>query len=414
MPRPTLLGVLKDPAVAPLFIARGVSTTGNGFGRVALAWGTLHLGYGPGGLSVALACQALPQLLLVLAGGVAGDRFPRRTVLISADLLSAVTWTGLAVCFTAGSAPLALISALAVCSGVATAMFTPAAEGIVADLVAGDRRPAANAVLRQSTSTGLILGLAVSGVTVATVGPAWAAAANAVSFAASAVLLSRLRLPPRTRHKAPLAAELRQGWREFTARQWLWVITLQYTAVVAATTAYAGVIGPLFADHGNGGSRAWGIMAGCQALGTLLGGALAARLHPERPILVAVLATAPLAGPMLCVGLDVPWPLVAATMLGAGVCQTTFGVLWSTTVQNDVPADALSRVASWDLLGVLALAPLGLLIAGPLTTAVGLSITATAAAALILAATAAALLSPQVRQLRAPTPQQSAATPVSA
>ncbi|MBO2463925.1 hypothetical protein [Actinomadura violacea] len=42
--KPTLVSVLEDPAVAPLFIARATSATGNGFGRVALAWGALHLG----------------------------------------------------------------------------------------------------------------------------------------------------------------------------------------------------------------------------------------------------------------------------------------------------------------------------------------------------------------------------------
>ncbi|MFB4317298.1 hypothetical protein [Actinomadura sp. 21ATH] len=105
-----------------------------------------------------------------------------------------------------------------------------------------------------------------------------------------------------------------------------------------------------------------------------------------------------------------PWPLVAATMFTTGITQTIFGVLWSTTVQHDVPADALSRVTSWDLLGALALAPLGLLAAGPLTAAIGIQPTAAAAAALILAATAAALLSPQVRRFRAPDPPHSPRT----
>ncbi|WP_433234210.1 MFS transporter [Actinomadura nitritigenes] len=402
MADPTLLSVLKDRAVAPLFVARATSATGNGFGRVALAWGALHLGYGAGGLSLVLACQALPQLLLVLVGGIIGDRFRRQHVLVGADVLAAATWSALAVAFTGWEAPLALVAGLAVLTGVATAMFTPAAEGIIADLVHGDRRPAANALLRQSTSTGLIIGLALSGLVVAVLGPAWAAGLNAASFAGSAGLLTRLAVPARRRTTAPLLAELRSGWREFATREWLWVLSLQYTAVIAASSAFVGVLGPLYVAAGNGGSRAWGVMAGCQSLGTLLGGGLAARLRPRRPILVAVLVTAPSAAPMLLVGLDTPWMVVAAVMLMCGICQTIFGVLWSTAVQNDVPSEALSRVASWDLLGALALAPLGLLVAGPIASAVGVEATAAASAVLVLGATAGALVSGQVRRFGAP------------
>ncbi|MBO2463926.1 MFS transporter [Actinomadura sp. LCR2-06] len=347
-----------------------------------------------------MACQALPQLLLVLVGGIIGDRVRRQYVLVGADALAAATWTTLAVCFTGRSASLAVVAPLAVLTGVATAMFTPAAEGIVTDLVHHERRFAANALLRQSTSTGLIIGLALSGVVVAAVGPAPAAALNAASFAASAALLTRLRIPGRNRAAGPPVSELRDGWREFTGRPWLWVLSLQYTAVTAASAAYAGVIGPLYVAAGNGGSRAWGLMAGCQSLGTLLAGSLAARLRPARPILVAALMTAPSATPMLLMGLGAPWMALAVVMLVAGTCQTTFGVLWSTTVQNDVPAEAMSRVASWDLLGALALAPLGLLVAGPIASAVGVEGAAAGAAVLILGATSGAVMSPHVRRFR--------------
>jgi predicted MFS family arabinose efflux permease len=399
--KPTLISVLKDPAVAPLFIARATSAIGNGFGRVALAWGALHLGYGPGGLSLVLACQALPQLLLVLVGGIIGDRVRRQYVLVGADALAAATWTMLAVCFTGRSASPAVVAPLAVLTGVATAMFTPAAEGIVTDLVHHERRFAANALLRQSTSGGLIIGLALSGVVVSAVGPATAAALNAASFAASAALLTRLRILGRSRATGSLVSELRGGWREFAGRPWLWILSLQYTAVTAASAAYVGVIGPLYVTAGNGGSRAWGIMAGCQSLGTLLAGGLAARLRPARPILFAALMTAPSAMPMLLMGLGAPWMVLAVVMLTAGMCQTAFGVLWSTTVQNDVPAEAMSRVASWDLLGALALAPLGLLVAGPIASAVGVEGAAAGAAVLILGATSCAVMSPHVRRFRA-------------
>ncbi|MFE2423154.1 hypothetical protein [Streptomyces hokutonensis] len=52
-----------------LAAARAVSVLGNGFAQVALAFAVLALpGAGPGRLSLVLACQAVPQLVLILAG----------------------------------------------------------------------------------------------------------------------------------------------------------------------------------------------------------------------------------------------------------------------------------------------------------------------------------------------------------
>ncbi|REE96237.1 putative MFS family arabinose efflux permease [Thermomonospora umbrina] len=385
-----------------MFAARVTSSAGHGFGRLALTWGTLELGHGAGGVSLVLACEAIPQLLLVLAGGIISDRFRRNRVLVGADLLSACTWAGLAACFMAGAAPLSLVCGLAVLVGVGTALFSPAVEGIVADLVEGETRQVANALLRQAAATGLIIGLALSGVVVAAVGPGWAAALNGVALLVSAGLLARLGLQAHTHGRSSPLAELRVGWREFAARQWLWVIALQGAVVIAVISAFNGVIGPLYMSQGHGGPRAWGLVAGCEALGTLVGGRIAAHWYPLRPIMAAVLLIAPLGVPMLLLAAGSAWPVLACAMLVAGVCQTTFATFWATTVQNSVPNEVLSRVRSWDLLGALTLAPLGLLVAGPVAATAGTEPTAAGGGLLILTAAALALLSPQVRTLRRP------------
>lgn len=402
---PTLLRLVRDRRVAAVFVARVTSSAGHGFGRLGLTWGTLELGHGAGGVSLVLACEAVPQLLLVLAGGIISDRFRRNLVIVGADVLSACTWGGLAVCFLVGGAPLVLVCGLATLVGVSTAVFTPAVEGIVADLAEGETRQVANALLRQAAAMGLIIGLAFSGVVVAAVGPGWAAALNGAALATSAILLSRLGLRAHRRAGASTLGELKAGWREFAGRQWLWVIALQGTVVIAAISAFNGVIGPLYMAHGHGGARAWGMVAGCEALGVLVGGRIAAHWRPNRPILAAVLLIAPLGAPMLLLALGLGWPILAVAMLLGGICQTAFATFWSTTVQNSVPNEVLSRVRSWDLLGALTLAPVGLLIAGPVTDAAGTQTTAAGSGLLIMAVTALALLSPQVRTLRRPTVQ---------
>jgi hypothetical protein len=84
----------------------------------------------------------------------------------------------------------------------------------------------------------------------------------------------------------------------------------------------------------------------------------------------------------------------------AGIGTETFGVLWDTTMQQEILQDRLSRVYSYDALGSFALIPLGLAVAGPVAEAVGTRATLFAAGLISLTATLAVLLVRDVRELR--------------
>lgn len=382
--------------------ARTISVLGNGFARVALAFAVLALpGAGPGRLSLVLACQALPQLVFILVGGVIADRMSRARLMALADVLGAGAYTALAAMVLTRHAPLPAMCLLAVAAGTATALFAPAMNGIMPLVVPTDRLQQANALLRVGTNSALLLGLSLSGVTVALLGPGWALALNAASFAVSAALTARLPVPARPPRKSSGWADLREGWREFASRQWLWAVVAQWSVVVAALNANVGVLGPLTADRYLGGARAWSVIVAAQALGTIAGAGLASRVRVHRPILVAVLATFPTAVPIALLAVRAPVWLIAAAMFTAGISSDVFGVLWATTIHREIPEEALSRVSSYDGFGSLAFAPLGLLIAGPLAATVGLGHTLAGCASLIVLATLGALLAPGVRQLRA-------------
>ena len=82
-----------------------------------------------------------------------------------------------------------------------------------------------------------------------------------------------------------------------------------------------------------------------------------------------------------------------------------FSVGWVTTMQQEIPAAALSRVSAYDALGSLALAPVGTVVAGPLLAAFGPAPDLDAGGALIIVLTVLVLGVPEVRQLRrAPPP----------
>jgi MFS family permease len=148
------------------------------------------------------------------------------------------------------------------------------------------------------------------------------------------------------------------------------------------------------------GAAGWGLIAAAEATGLLVGGLMMLRARPQRMLLVAVLAMV-LTVPLLF-GLAVPLPLVSVLVLAfaAGLGIETFGVLWDTTMQQEIPQDRLSRVYSYDALGSFALIPVGLAVAGPLAEAIGTRTTLIAAGLFSLAATLSVLLVREVRQLR--------------
>jgi hypothetical protein len=85
--------------------------------------------------------------------------------------------------------------------------------------------------------------------------------------------------------------------------------------------------------------------------------------------------------PNLLLAFTVPAALLVAGYFVGGAGLAAGHVLWETTLQRRIPADALSRVSSYDWFGSLLFNPLGLALAGPVSQAIGTE------AALVIAAT---------------------------
>ncbi|WP_433351464.1 MFS transporter [Microtetraspora malaysiensis] len=401
------LGLLRDRRFALLLAARTISVLGSGFAPVALAFGVLGLpGATPTTLSVVLTAEALPMIAFMLVGGVIADRLPRNRVMMAGEGLNAAAYSCLAVMMLTGWTPIPGLVTAAAISGIATAIFFPALTGIVPDVVPAERLQTANALLGLGSNISRVAGLVLSGAAVVLIGAGWSLAVSGAMFAVAAVLVAALRLVPTERAAAverhSVLSDLRDGWREFSSRQWLWVVVAQFSILVIAMQAAHGVLGPLLAKESLGGPPAWSAVLAGEAVGMIAGILVTLRLRPRRPILVATLLTLPTALPYLLLGAAAPlWTVVAAAVV-MGICFDIFGVLWNTTMQREVPPEALSRVSSYDALGSLMFGPIGLMLAGPVAISVGPRPALLGCAAIVAVVSLLALLSPGVRNLRAP------------
>lgn len=387
----TPLRLLRNRSVAVLFASRLMSSSSIGFGQFALIWGVKKEGYGASGLSLVLASNAFPALLMI-CGGVAGDRFRRHQVLAGADALACAAWVTIGVALSARGTPLPLLCGLAALGGTATALYLPTLPGAVAALLKPSDRPAGNALISQTQSIGLLVGLVASGLVVTAIGPAWAASTRGVLCGFSALLLSRLSTGRPQRGHAKPSRDLREGWRAFSARPWVWIMTLQYTAVTTAVVCYIEIAGPLYMLGGHGGAQAWGVIRASEPLGGLLGALIGARWRPNRTILTAAALPIAVSLPMFALGSGASWQLIALVATVPGVSQAVYYVLWTTALQNSFPAEVLVRVNSWNMVASYALMPIAMLVSGPLAAMAGAQHVVIGAGAVVLAATATTLL----------------------
>lgn len=429
--------MLRDRRFLSLFLARLFGVLGGSFAPVALAFGVLGLpGATPSTLSAVLAAEAIPMIVFMLVGGVIADRFPRHRVMTAGTLLMAFAFFALALMMLTGWAPLTGMVIAAAFSGVGLAIFFPALTGIIPQIVAPQHLQTANAYLGIAANASRIAGFVLGGGAVVLIGPGAALMASATVFAISAGLVATLRpatqpvtqadadaptglsaehptvvaqapTPDAVAESRPalghsVIADLRDGWREFRSRQWLWVVVAQFSFLVMAFQAAYGVLGPVLAKQELGGAAAWSAVLAGEAVGTMIGVLIAMKFRPRRPIYVATLLTAPIAAPLLALGVHAPLWTVVASAVVMGIAFDIFGVLWQTTMQREIPAEALSRVSSYDALGSLMFGPIGLLAAGPVAVLIGARPALLGCAALIVLSTFAALASPGVRNLTAP------------
>jgi MFS family permease len=158
------LGVLRGRHFRLLYIGQGCSYLGDALVPVALAFAVLDLTGSATDLGMVLLASRLPQVLLVLTGGVVGDRLPRHRVMLAADLLRCATQGTTAALLVTGTARLWALLALQAAAGAAAAFFNPAASGLLPQTVNAARLQQANALMGLSRSATGILGQVGAGV----------------------------------------------------------------------------------------------------------------------------------------------------------------------------------------------------------------------------------------------------------
>lgn len=387
-----------------LFAGQVLSLVGDKVMFVALPFAVLEAGGSVSAVGLVVAAQLVPFLVFALVGGVIADRGDRRRVLVASDVARLVVQAVGGVLLVADAASPFTLGVLAALYGTADAFFQPAFTGLLPQTVShpGQLQPA-NALRGLSFSVANIAGPAVAGLLVAAIGAGAAFLFDAGSFAVSVALLLRLRpvVAAEGIEEAPPAflEAVKAGWYEVRSRPWL-------LAGLAAGCAYAGIVlpavfvlGPVSVSETLGGPEAWAALVVSFGLGCVLGDVLLLRFRPRFAMRTAAIALILASSQAAIYGSGVVLAVMCTLQFVAGIGVTAYFTLWEVSLQEHVPAEALSRVSAFDYLASTILMPVGAAVAGPLAAELGTQETLLGMSAIGIACALAFLALPSVRNL---------------
>jgi len=395
--------VLQQRDVRRFLAAQLASISGDFIVIAALPFAVFALGGSGAQVGIAFGAGAFFEVLALLFGGAVGDRFQRRTVMIAADGLRFASQAVLAILLILGVAEFWQLLVVQVIQGVGAAFFNPAMNGFVPEVVTERRLQDANALLTATFAAGTMLGPAAAGVLMAVFGVGWAFALDAITFAASALLLGSIRMSaaiPRGPSENSLLNDIRDGWKEFRKRTWLWVVVAEFGLLNALVFGPFQMLGASIAVDSLGGLGAWAVILTALGVGRLGGGLVALFWRPQRPLFTATFLIGFWAVPLTLLALAAPVLAIALTAAVAGAALSVFSAIWHTTMQSRVPEDQLSRMGSYDWIGSLALLPLGYLVAVGGQFLISAEATLIGAACVVIVATAIVVPLPAIRGIR--------------
>jgi len=325
-----------------LYLAVSASELGDALHYIALMWVALETG-GPLGVIAVRLADSVPALLFGLHGGLAADRWNRRSLMIGADAVRAITLVPIAIAGLSGHLPLWALVVASFVLEAATSYFQPAYGALVPALV--DRRNVqqANALVQATAQAISVGGWALAAALLTFMPISVFFAVNAASFAVSALLLVGVREHGRPAHTE--APHVREGIRELRRRPTLGIAVIAVGAAVtiSAGTWIAGM--PTYVrDHLHGGAAAFSVIMVGYAAGAITSGLILARWQVRRKALASLLAWILYLPAYLLIAGGHSIGIAVAGAVAAALAQSSAIVLLTSAAQEEVPDSLLGRV----------------------------------------------------------------------
>jgi MFS family permease len=360
-----------------LFVAgQSVSLVGTWMQQVAMSWLVYRLTGSAVLLGVVGFASQIPALLISPVAGVLADRWDRRRLLIATQAMAMLQAAFLAVVVLTGTVQVWQIILLSLLLGIVNAFDIPVRQSFVVEMVE-HREDLGNAIaLNSSMVNGArLVGPAVAGLLVASVGEGICFILNAVSYLAVIAALAAMRIPHGSHHRpsrGPILHELREGFVYAYTFGPIRIILLLVALVSLMGMPYA-VLVPVFAkDILHGGAHTFGFLMTAAGSGALAG---TLYLASRRSVLglgrVIVTATILFAVGIASFAFSGNYILSLAALVLSGFGAMTLVASCNTILQTILDEDKRGRVMSFFTMAFIGMAPFGSLGAGVMAGIIG-------------------------------------------
>lgn len=372
--------VLRNHDFRQLWYADTISQFGSRLTDLALpVLAVTILGAGEFEMGLLATFEFLAFLVVGLPAGAWVDRWRKKRVLVTGDVLRAVALGSLPLAWWLGRLSLAQVLVVALVVGTCRVFFDVAYQSYLPELVEPDRIGEGNAALQVPESVAMIGGPALAGGAIRLLGAPWTIGLDALSFLGSAVFLGRIRhvdQPPARTQRRPLRTEIAEGLTFVLRHPLLWRIT----ACTATSNFFSSMTGALLVLyclndlHLDAGQL--GLAMGVGALGGLVGAFATPRINDwlgeGRTIPLVSLLWVPAGLLMPLAGIVVP-PFLA--LVGSSALISFAVVVYNVTQvsfrQRLCPRPLLGRMNASIRFVVWGTMPIGGLVAGFLGQAYG-------------------------------------------
>ncbi|MBV8085117.1 MAG: MFS transporter [Chloroflexi bacterium] len=372
-----------------------VSFMGTWMQRVGQSWLVLELTHSPLALGVVSALQTLPILFFTLFAGVVVDRVPKHQLLMITQAAALVQALLLATLTVFGRIQVWQIDVLALMLGFINALDNPTRQTFVTELVPQDKVLNAISLNSAQMNCSRLLGPAIGGVIVSTLGAGVCFFINAASFLATMLSLMLMRrsefnAPTPARSSGRALSSVVTGMRYiFGAPELLTVIIV--LAGIGCFGYNWNTVTPLVAsDQLHAGAEGFGFLLSALGIGSVIGAVTTAG---RRDLSRKVLMLAALGFGGAYMGIAFAPVLAVAFVLYAclGFAGVTFTSLANSTLQLGTPHELRGRVMAVFTMLMQGSTPIGSLFTGVVAAAAGIRVTVAAEASLCLLGLALAL-----------------------
>ena len=373
-----MLRALRHRNFQLFFSGQLISLIGTWMQSIAQSWLVYRLTGSPVLLGAVGFAGQIPVFLLAPIGGALADRHHHRRIVIVTQTSAMVLALILAALTLTGTVQVWHVLVLSSLLGVVNAFDIPTRQSFLVEMVG--REDLMNAIaLNSSMFNGArVIGPAVAGILVSTIGEGWCFFANGVSYLAVIAGLSMMRLGPRPRpdRTASTLENVLEGFRYVRRTTPIRALLLLVGLVSLVGMPYT-VLMPLFADAIlHGGARGLGVLMGATGVGALLGALIVASRPGLRGLGKVTAAAAAGFGVCLMLFAFSRWFWFSvAVLVPTGLCMMLQMACTNTLIQSMVPDRLRGRVMAVYSMMFMGMAPFGALFAGVVAGHLGAPLT---------------------------------------